>query len=86
MADFPVTDGVKTFLPPPEGYVVDFAHPQSRKKVDHYVIFGLMGPIALFCLAQRLYSKQFLASGLKIDDGRSDERRIWSLFAMDLDG
>lgn len=65
---FPVTDGVTTFLPPPEGYEVNFDNPQSRYKIHHYLVFGILGPIALFCLAQRLYSKHFLATGLKIDD------------------
>ena len=73
MAEFPVVDGVQVLLPPPEGYEVDFDNPQSQFKTEHYVIFGLMGPIAFFCLLQRLYSKQFLATGLKIDDGTSDD-------------
>lgn len=68
MADFPVVDGVTVLLPPPEGYEVDFDNPQSHFKTEHYVIFGLMGPVAFFCLLQRLYSKHFLAAGLQLDD------------------
>lgn len=68
MASFPVTNGVTTIVPPPEGYVVDFDNPQARNHVDHYFIFGVLGSLALFCLAQRLYTKQFIAGGLRVDD------------------
>ncbi|CAM1503371.1 Fc.00g081470.m01.CDS01 [Cosmosporella sp. VM-42] len=69
MATYPVTDGVTTFLPPPEGYVVDFDNPQQQKEFHHFLIFGILGSLALFCLVQRLYTKHFLTAGLKIDDG-----------------
>lgn len=68
MSGFPVTDGVTTFLPPPEVYVVDFKHPQQQHEIDHYLIFGFLGGLAFLCLAQRLYTKHFLTGGLKIDD------------------
>lgn len=68
MASFPVTNGVTTFLPPPEGYEVDFEHPQQHYQLDHFLIFGLLGFLALFCLIQRLYTKHFIAGGLKADD------------------
>ncbi|KAF7554825.1 hypothetical protein G7046_g6707 [Stylonectria norvegica] len=68
MAIYPVTDGVTTFLSPPEGYVVDFDHPRQQKQFQHYIICGILGSLALFCLVQRLYTKHFLTAGLKIDD------------------
>ena len=75
MATYPVTDGVTTFLPPPEGYVVDFDNPQQQKAFHHFIIFGILGSLALFCLIQRLYTKHFLTAGLKIDDGTSDAEK-----------
>lgn len=69
MTSYPLTDGVTTFLPPPDGYVVDFDNPQQQKALDHYLIFGILGPLALICLVQRIYTKRFITGSLKIDDG-----------------
>lgn len=69
MAAYPVTDGVTTLIAPPAGYVVDFEHPSQQKAIEHYLIFGIMGPLALTALLQRLYTKQHLSTGLKVDDG-----------------
>lgn len=80
MASYPVTNGVTTFLAPPEGYVVDFEHPQQQNALHHYLIFGILGSLALFCLIQRLYTKHFLTGSLKIDDGTLDtdwEEETW---------
>lgn len=68
---FPVTNGVTTFIPPPDGYEVNFDKPQQQNVVDHYFIFGVLGSVALVCLTQRLYTKQALAGGLQVDDGQS---------------
>ncbi|KAM0327989.1 hypothetical protein ACHAQA_005388 [Verticillium albo-atrum] len=65
---FPVTNGVTTVIAPPDGYVVDFENPQQQNVLDHYFIFGVLGSLALVCLTQRLYTKQFLTGGLQIDD------------------
>ncbi|KAM5374732.1 hypothetical protein ACJZ2D_006376 [Fusarium nematophilum] len=69
MSAYPVTNGVTTFLPPPEGYEVDFDHPQQQNALHHFLIFGILGPLALLCLVQRLYTKHFLTGSLRIDDG-----------------
>ncbi|SPJ78313.1 related to monocarboxylate transporter 2 [Fusarium torulosum] len=65
---YPVPHGVTTFLPPPKDYVVDFDNPQKRDALKHFLIFGFLGSLAILCLAQRLYTKHFIARGLKIDD------------------
>ncbi|CAG9941024.1 unnamed protein product [Clonostachys rosea f. rosea IK726] len=65
---FPIVNGVEVFREPPPGYVVDFENPQSQKVMEHYLIFGLMGPLALIALAQRYYTKMFLSKGLQLDD------------------
>ncbi|EXK78255.1 hypothetical protein FOQG_17061 [Fusarium oxysporum f. sp. raphani 54005] len=69
MSSYPVTNGVITFLPPPEGYVVDFNNPQQQDALEHFLIFGIFGSLAIFCLLQRLYVKYYITRGLKIDDG-----------------
>lgn len=66
---YPVINGVTTFLPPPEGYVVDFDNPQKQDALEHYLVFAILGPFALLCLLQRLYTKYFILGSLKIDDG-----------------
>ncbi|KAH7139820.1 hypothetical protein B0J13DRAFT_596808 [Dactylonectria estremocensis] len=68
MATFPVLDGVEVFRLPPEGYIVDFAHPKQQKVLDHYLIFGIGGPLAFIALLQRYYTKIFLSKGLQVDD------------------
>ncbi|KAF9882082.1 integral membrane protein [Colletotrichum karsti] len=66
---FPVTNGTITLIPPPDGYVVDFDHPQRQSVLEHYLVFGILGPLALICLIQRLYTKFAFSDGPKIDDG-----------------
>ncbi|WXC46438.1 hypothetical protein QX201_006137 [Fusarium graminearum] len=66
---YPVTNGVTTFLPPPEGYVVDFDNPQKQDAIEHYLVFAILGPIAFLFLVQRLYTKYFILGSWKIDDG-----------------
>ncbi|KAJ3544539.1 hypothetical protein NM208_g2999 [Fusarium decemcellulare] len=68
MATYPVTDGVTTFLEPPEDYVVDFDNPQQQKALEHFLIFGILGSLAFVCLIQRLYTKHFITGSLKVDD------------------
>ncbi|KAI1032475.1 hypothetical protein LB503_012687 [Fusarium chuoi] len=68
MSSYPVTNGVITFLPPPEGYVVDFDNPQQQDALKHFFIFGILGSLAILCLLQRLYVKYYISRGLKIDD------------------
>jgi hypothetical protein len=69
MAAFPVTNGVTTVIAAPDDYEVDFANPQQQFVIHHFLIFGLLGMLAVFCLAQRLYTKHFLSGGLQIEDG-----------------
>ncbi|KAF7563381.1 hypothetical protein G7046_g711 [Stylonectria norvegica] len=69
MASFPTVNGTEVFRLPPPGYVVDFDHPEQQKVLDHYLIFGIGGPLALVALLQRYYTKIFLSKGLQVDDG-----------------
>lgn len=64
------TDGVITLLPKPDGYDVDFDHPQQQKALEHYLVFGIGGPLALIALLQRYYTKIWLSKGLQVDDGK----------------
>ncbi|KAH8654702.1 hypothetical protein BGZ61DRAFT_319800, partial [Ilyonectria robusta] len=64
----PITNGVETLLAAPDGYVVDFNHPQRQGIPQAYYIAGFGSAIALLFFAQRLYVKLFLSGGLRIDD------------------
>jgi hypothetical protein len=66
---YPVTNGTTTFLPPPDGYEINFANPQKQDATEHYLVFGILGPFAFLCLLQRLYTKYFILGSLKVDDG-----------------
>ncbi|KAM0359820.1 hypothetical protein ACHAP4_003428 [Fusarium culmorum] len=79
---YPVTNGVTTFLPPPEGYVVDFDNPQKQDAIEHYLVFAILGPIAFLFLVQRLYTKYFILGSWKIDDALiviAWSVQIWSI-------
>ncbi|KAK1701612.1 hypothetical protein BDP67DRAFT_423874 [Colletotrichum lupini] len=68
MAEFPITNGTTTVIKAPEGYLVDFEHPQQQKVLEHYLVFGILGPLAFLTLIQRFYTKFRLSDGPKIDD------------------
>ncbi|TDZ39514.1 Satratoxin biosynthesis SC1 cluster protein 4 [Colletotrichum trifolii] len=68
MPEFPVTNGVETFSKPPDGYVVDFDHPKQHLVLEHYLAFGIGGPLAFVTLLQRFYTKIWLANGFQMDD------------------
>lgn len=65
---FPMTNGVMTVLPPPEGYIVDFDNPQRRANIATYWVCGVENIIALAFLGQRLYTRLCLSGGLQLDD------------------
>lgn len=69
MADFPTTNGVKTFISPPDGYVLDFDNPSQSLANQHYALFAVGGFLAFLAISQRFYTKIFLSKGLQIDDG-----------------
>ena len=64
-------DGVVTIIPPPEGYVVDFANPERRLMTEMYTLFIVENILALIFLAQRLYTKIRLMKQFQIDDGNN---------------
>ncbi|KAH9997180.1 hypothetical protein F4779DRAFT_631490 [Xylariaceae sp. FL0662B] len=69
MSHLPVTNGVTTVLPPPEGYMVDFDNPQKQYHDRIYWNFGVGGVLALMLIVQRLYTNTVLTKGLHSDDG-----------------
>lgn len=68
--DFPVVNGTTVFRAPPDDYVVNFDNPQQQRVLDHYLVFGIGGPLAFIALIQRYYTKIWLSKGLQVDDGK----------------
>ncbi|KAK5996634.1 hypothetical protein PT974_01971 [Cladobotryum mycophilum] len=64
----PVIDGVVTVLPSPEGYVVDFAHPQRAGVPHAYWVAGVGFFLNVLFMGQRLYTKAVFVGKLQIDD------------------
>ncbi len=62
-------NGVTTVLPPPDGYQVDFEHPQRQYETEMYSVAAVGNLLMFSSLCQRLYTKIFLAKGLQLDDG-----------------
>lgn len=68
MASFPVVNGVTVLMRPPDGVTPDFDHPQQNHRLQHFLAFGIGGPLALAFLCQRIYTKLYLSKGLQMDD------------------
>jgi hypothetical protein len=69
MPDLPVTNGVTTLLPPPEGYVVNFDNPRRNGDVTCYILTGVGSFLAICMLGQRLFVKGIVRKRLTYDDG-----------------
>ncbi|KAM3450931.1 hypothetical protein MY3296_005707 [Beauveria thailandica] len=68
MASFPVVNGETVLMAPPDGITPDFDNPRQNHRLQHYLAFGIGGPLALAFLCQRYYTKLYLSKGLQIDD------------------
>lgn len=72
MDTLPITNGVRTILPCPDGYIVNFADPQQINALPSYLSFGIEAPLATLALIQRFYTKLYLLGGLTVDDGEQN--------------
>ncbi|KAM3479915.1 hypothetical protein MY5147_001435 [Beauveria neobassiana] len=55
-------------MTPSGGVTPDFDNPRQNHWLQHYLVFGIGGPLALAFLCQRYYTKLYLSKGLQIDD------------------
>lgn len=76
MSGFPEVNGVQVVMEAPEGWVVDFENPTRQYVLEHYLIFGILDPLAFIALMQRFYVKIFLSKGLQIDDGECGSHQL----------
>ncbi|ETS73770.1 hypothetical protein PFICI_14716 [Pestalotiopsis fici W106-1] len=63
-----LVNGVLVAMPPPDGYIVDFDHPQRNSDVAAYWIFGVGNALSLLSILQRLYVRVFIMKKLQMDD------------------
>ncbi|KAF5665137.1 integral membrane protein PTH11 [Fusarium heterosporum] len=68
MPPFPTVNGVTVAVLPPEGYVVDFDHPQRRYYMESYVVSGIGITLAFLFVLQYLYVKLWV---LRKPDGET---------------
>lgn len=63
-----VINGIRVAIPPPEGYVVDFDHPERQSVNASYTIASVGIALSTFFMCQRLYVKTALRNSLGVDD------------------
>ncbi|OAA53693.1 Pth11-like protein [Cordyceps fumosorosea ARSEF 2679] len=86
MASFPVVNGVTVLMLPPDGVTPDFDNPRQNHRLQHFLAFGIGGPLALAFLLQRFYTKLYLSKGLQIDDGTLHVSRMAHVVNSILEG
>ncbi|KLU85267.1 hypothetical protein MAPG_04295 [Magnaporthiopsis poae ATCC 64411] len=64
-----IVNGVPVVMPPPPGYVVDFANPQRNSVEAAYTIGSIGMTLALFFVFQRFYVKLVIRKKVGLDDG-----------------
>lgn len=73
MPPFPIVDGVTVAIPPPEGYVVNFEHPQRRHEMEAYTASGVGIGLAFLFVLQYLYVKLWI---LRKPDGETGKDSV----------
>ncbi|KAJ4009366.1 hypothetical protein NW752_009668 [Fusarium irregulare] len=68
MSPFPIINGVPVAIPPPDGYVVNFEHPQRRHEMEAYTASGVGIFLAFLFVLQYLYVKLWV---LRKPDGET---------------
>lgn len=63
-----ITDGVRTALPKPDGYVVDFDNPQVNMMTANLSLAAVGMLLSSLFLAQRIYVKIKVHRAIGIDD------------------
>lgn len=63
------TEGVITYLPKPDDYVIDFDNPQRNMHLTLYLVIGIGNVMAFLFMFQRIYTKMVIVKGLQIEDG-----------------
>jgi hypothetical protein len=65
------SNDVKTIIPAPAGYVVDYANPQTQYIAQSYTVVAVEMTLAFIFLLQRLYTKIVIMKKFQLEDGES---------------
>lgn len=74
MAPFPSINGVTVVMLPPEGYIVNFDHPQRRHQLESYIISAIGIALAFLFFLQYLYVKFWI---LRKPDGETGKENVY---------
>lgn len=61
---------VKTIIPAPAGYVVDYNSPQTQYIAQSYTVVAVEMTLAFIFLLQRLYTKIVIMKKFQLEDGK----------------
>jgi hypothetical protein len=61
-------NGTEVVLPPPEGYEVNFDNPRRNMMTANYVVYAVGLILSVLFLAQRVFVKIHVHTGLGLDD------------------
>ncbi|KAJ1325678.1 hypothetical protein MN608_08872 [Microdochium nivale] len=75
---------VQVAIPPPEGYVVNFDHPQRNLAVDAYWHFGIGNAFAFLAIAQRIYVRLWIQKRVFLEDAFLGAAYIISVISQSL--
>jgi hypothetical protein len=62
---------VKTIIPAPAGYVVNYESPQTQYIAQSYTVVVVEMTLAFIFLLQRLYTKKVIMKKFQLEDGKS---------------
>ncbi|KAK0713191.1 hypothetical protein B0T26DRAFT_742013 [Lasiosphaeria miniovina] len=65
-----IVNGVPVAIAPPEGYVVDFDHPQQNSLIQAYWLFSVGNFLTFLFMSQRVYVKLIIQRRVQIEDGK----------------
>lgn len=69
MSLYTYPSGQVTLLPPPDGYVANFTHPQRQYDIALYCASGIFSFLTLLFVAQRIYTSLVISKRFVLEDG-----------------
>lgn len=63
-------NGTMVLVPPPPGYVVDFANPQRQLMSAVYTVVVMENMLAFAFLLQRMFTRMYLMRLFQVEDGK----------------
>jgi len=61
--------GEMTLMPPPEGYISNFAHPQRQYTNQLYIGAGILSAVTILFMTQRIFTNLWVQRKVVLEDG-----------------